>query len=170
MFTGGQIRYHVNIIESVNNKHLMGKRPDVIRATYARTYARTYAHTRHAVLMYAHDDRPGSSPHGHEKLADTLNTISCSCSCFLSHSTGAGTILGSKMVGMYPEGRCSLGDDCFCPAGELRPKYKCKLCGEQLHNVAQICADVYEDDAVMCKVNFGCNVPKHRSTRAWATS
>jgi hypothetical protein len=61
MFTGGQMRYHVNIIESVNNKHLMGKRPDVIRATYARTYARTYAHTRHAVLMYAHDDRPGST-------------------------------------------------------------------------------------------------------------
>jgi hypothetical protein len=72
--------------------------------------------------MHAHDNRPGS-PHGHEKLAYTLKTISCSCSCFLCHSTGAGKTLGSKMVGMHPEGRCSLGDDCFCPAGELRPKH-----------------------------------------------
>jgi hypothetical protein len=46
MFTGGQIRYHVNITESVNNNHLMGKRPDVIRAyvrTDIRTDIRTYA-------------------------------------------------------------------------------------------------------------------------------
>jgi hypothetical protein len=59
------------------------------------------------------------------------------------------------MVGMCPEGRCSLGEDCFCPA--------CKLCGEQLHKVAQICADVHEDDAVMCKVKFGCDVQKQRA-------
>jgi hypothetical protein len=63
----------------------------------------------------------------------------------------------------YPKGRCSLGEDCMCPAGELRPKYKCKLCGEQLHNVVQNCAAVYDDDTVMCKVGFGCNIQKRRA-------
>jgi hypothetical protein len=60
---------------------------------------------------------------------------------------------------LYPTGCC------FCPVGQLRPKYKCKLCGEQLHNVQQKCADVYEDDTVMCKVDFGCNVQKQRAVK-----
>jgi hypothetical protein len=69
--------------------------------------------------------------------------------------------LESKMV--YPTGRCSLGENCMCPAGELRAKYKCKLCGEQLHNVVQNCAAIYDDDTVMCKVDFGCNLQKQRA-------
>jgi hypothetical protein len=67
------------------------------------------------------------------------------------------------MGGDYPEGYCSLGVDCKCPTGELRPKYKCALCGEQLHNVLQKCAAVYKDDTVMCKVGFGCNMQKEKA-------
>jgi hypothetical protein len=63
----------------------------------------------------------------------------------------------------FPKGHCSLVEDCKCPTGELRPKYKCALCGEQLHNVLQKCAAVYEDDKVMCKVGFGCNMQKQKS-------
>jgi hypothetical protein len=57
----------------------------------------------------------------------------------------------------------------MCPAGELRPKYKCKLCGAQLHNVIQNCAAVYDDDTVMCKVDFGCNVQKQRARETTAS-
>ena len=66
-------------------------------------------------------------------------------------------------MGACSKGRCSLGEDCFCPAGGPRPKRKCKLRGKQLHNVMQKCADVCEDDTVMCKVNFGCNAQKQRA-------
>lgn len=35
--------------------------------------------------------------------------------------------------------------------------------GEQPHNVLQYCAEVYKnDDTVMCKVDFGCNVQRQR--------
>ena len=63
---------------------------------------------------------------------------------------------------MFPTGRCSLGEACRCPDGELRPKYKCAKCGRQLHNVVQGCAATFDDeeadeDQVQCINGMGCH-------------
>jgi len=64
----------------------------------------------------------------------------------------------------YEQGRCSLGKDCHCPTGQLHPKYMCALCGEQLHSFVQGCSAVYSDDnKVMCKEGFGCNIQKQQA-------
>eukprot|EP00977_Amphora_coffeiformis_P002724 scaffold521_cov167-Amphora_coffeaeformis.AAC.15 len=59
----------------------------------------------------------------------------------------------------FPRGKCDLGDACKCPDGELRPKYKCCLCGKQLHNIVQGCAVQHgDDDEVECPSGFGCKL------------
>ena len=57
----------------------------------------------------------------------------------------------------FEKGRCSLGPLCRCPEGELRPKYKCKRCGVQLHNYVQGCSDTLDDNKVQCKDGEGCS-------------
>ena len=51
---------------------------------------------------------------------------------------------------MYPTGRCSLGDQCKAPHGQLRPKYKCFFCDVQLHPFAFGCSEIHDDDKVKC--------------------
>jgi hypothetical protein len=99
-----------------------------------------------------------------------VNRCICRCICRFSLVVLCfrGGALASNHVGC-PKGHCSLGEDCMCPAGELRPKHKCKLCGAQLHNVTQNCAAVCDDDEVMCKVNFGCDAQKPRACETAAS-
>ena len=51
---------------------------------------------------------------------------------------------------MYEKGKCSLGEQCKHPEGDLRPKYKCFFCGLQLHPVVFGCSEVHDDDKVKC--------------------
>ena len=59
---------------------------------------------------------------------------------------------------MFPKGRCSLGEGCKFPLGELRPRYKCIHCHRQLHPSSMGCSESPEEDGrVRCK--GGCGHP-----------
>ena len=63
----------------------------------------------------------------------------------------------------YPSGPCSLKDDCCCPYGQLRPKYKCIACNRQLHHFYRGCsiqALAGDIEKVLCKDGFGCQKKK----------
>ena len=54
---------------------------------------------------------------------------------------------------MSPIERCSLCATCKFPDSKLRPRYKCRRCGFQLHTYALSCSDPYygEDGVVQCE-------------------
>jgi hypothetical protein len=60
----------------------------------------------------------------------------------------------------YPKGPCSLGDKCRAPWGELRPRYRCAFCNEQLHAVVLGCGVSYDEDKVICPLGLGCATRK----------
>ena len=52
---------------------------------------------------------------------------------------------------MFEKGKCSLGEQCKHPEGDLQPKYKCFFCGLQLlHPVVFRCSEEHDDDKVKC--------------------
>ena len=72
-----------------------------------------------------------------------------------------GCLLLAFKDSMYAIGRCSLGQGCKFPTGEIRPKYKCKVCGAQLHPAAMGCSAASgEDGSVVCV--GGCNTHDER--------
>ena len=47
---------------------------------------------------------------------------------------------------VYPNGRCSLGDNCKAPTHDLAPRYKCYHCRVQLHPPACGCSVFFGED------------------------
>ena len=69
---------------------------------------------------------------------------------------------------MYEKGKCSLGEQCKHPEGDLRPKYQCFFCVLQLHPVVFGCSEVHDDDKVKCI--DGCGISDDISEQSQLTN
>ena len=62
----------------------------------------------------------------------------------MRQTTAQQTVTATKMV--YPNGRCSLGNNCKAPTRDLAPRHKCHHCKVQLHPPPCGCSVFFGDD------------------------